>query len=288
MVTSVQNWFIKYVACAQDVGKARPSDAHGCSGRWHCGAPWAQLSPAEPREPSWAPVSPAEPREPRSAPWAPLRPGRRPAPSTRAGPGQGSLPWLRPCALRHRAPAGPQPPWPTEPRFIPQGRSGKSAAPLLDGMRYAPPGCIGALSAERAVASTGNACRNQPLMVLHSKECRIRFQSSLQAFSPNEGSYYVKQETHGFVLRELPGCRKPAIVQSTGLLARQYWPGFWLCCNNLPYFWKLRTTTGQSWFTITFKVHTTKPCWKLNPTCQDPAGYLGIDHFSNRSLNTGY
>lgn len=143
-----QTWFIKYVACAQDVGKARPSDAHRCSGRWHCGAPWAPWAP-------WAQLSPAEPREPGWAPWAPLRPGRRPAPSTRAGLGQGSLPWPRPCALRHRAPAGPQPPWPTEPSFTPQGRSGKSAAPLLDGMRYAPPGCIGALSAERAVASTG-------------------------------------------------------------------------------------------------------------------------------------
>lgn len=39
--------------------------------------------------------------------------------------------------------------------------------------------------------------------------------------------------------------------------------------------WRLRTTPGQSWFTRTFKVPATKPCWKLNSTCQDPAGLFG-------------
>lgn len=84
------------------------------------------------------------------------------------------------------------------------------------------------------------------------------------------------------------GGRKSAIVQNTVLLAWQHRQRFCLCCNNQLYLWRLRTTTDQSWFTITLKVPTTKPHWKVNPTCQVPAGHLGIDHFSNESLNNGY
>lgn len=62
-------------------------------------------------------------------------------------------------------------------------------------------------------------------------------------------------------------------------------------CKNCSWtcdLWRLGTTTGQSWFTTAFKAPSTKPCWKLNPTHQGPAGCLGIDHCSNQSLSSGY
>lgn len=138
-----------------------------------------------------------------------------------------------------------------------------------------------------ALPSNYNACRIRPLMVLYSKECGIQCQCSFQTFSPK--TLISHNRSHMVLL-----CKDYQEVGSLQLFrtlfhtAWQYWPRFWLCCKNLLYLWRLRTATDQSWFTITFKVPTTKPCWKVNPICQVPTGYLGIDHFSNESLNNGY